>query len=255
MFSGGCLGRAITGRSTRRAGQRYASDTALHWHSDFNREGMRMRTSLQSLRTLATLRSLILGTLAISVFGTAIAQSPSPRSEAPTFKVGDRWKSEQRDRRTGLKESDWVRSITAVSATQIEGLENDGKLVMTPELAVIESPTVIISGEAKALSFPLEVGKKWDYKYSFRNKVSGVTARWQLESSVVAHEKVKVPAGEFDAFKIQARGFWNNESTGRNGRMQITHWYAPTARAIVKTEYEDGFNNWVREVTEFQLQP
>lgn len=214
-----------------------------------------MNTLITTSHSLDSAKKLVLGILLISVLGVASAQTPPPRSEAPIFKVGDRWKLEQKDRRTGVKESDLAREITAVSATQIEATENDGKLIMTPELAVIESPTVIITGEAKALSFPLELSKKWDYKYSFKNKVSGNAGRWQLDANVVAYEKVKVPAGEFDAFKIEYKGYWNNLTSTRNGRLQSTSWYAPSARAVVKTEFDDGFNSWVRELTELQLQP
>jgi hypothetical protein len=187
--------------------------------------------------------------------GSAIAQSAAIRAELPTIKVGDRWKYEQSDRRTGIRESELNQSVLSVSASQIEGIENEGRFVWTPEMNFVESPTLAITGEAKRLAFPLEVGKKWDYKYNFTNKVSGVKARWQLEATVVAYEKVKVPAGEYDAFRIEYSGFWNNDTSGRSGRLKVTSWFAPIARNIVKTEFEDGFNNWMRHLVECQVQP
>lgn len=214
-----------------------------------------MKVASRLASALVIVRFLAVGSMALLMFGTASAQTPPVKAEAPVLKVGDRWKLETKDRRTGVKEADWALAVVAVSATQIEMSENDGKLLMTPELNVIDSPRVSISGESKTLSFPLEVGKKWDYKYSFKSKVGGNSGRWQVEANVVAYEKVKVAAGEFDAFKIQAKGYWNNETTGRNGRLQQISWYSPAARAIVKTEYEDGFNNTIRELTEIQLQP
>jgi hypothetical protein len=183
------------------------------------------------------------------------AQDAAKRAEVPSIKVGDRWKYEQSDRRTGVKDAEFDRRVTAVTASQIEGTENDSKLLMTPELSVMESSTSVVSGEAKALSFPLEVGKKWAYKTSFVNKVSGNKGRWELEATVVAFENVKVPAGEFDAFKVAYKGFWNNDTTRRNGRLVLANWYAPATRSVVKTEYDDGFNNWVRQLVEFQIQP
>ena len=187
--------------------------------------------------------------------GTAIAQGGAPRAEAPTVKVGDRWKVEQTDRRTGAKESEFDRRVTSVSESRIEGTENDGKFGWTSELNGLESSTVTISGDAKTLSFPLEVGKKWEYKFSYVNKVNAGKGRQQLSAHVVAYEKVKVPAGEFDAFKIEYSGFWNNDTNGRSGRLKNTGWYAPAARSVVRFENDDGYNNWVRQLVEIQLQP
>jgi len=187
--------------------------------------------------------------------GTAIAQGGAPRAEAPTVKVGDRWKSEQTDRRTGAKESEFDRRVTAVTESRIEGTENDGRFVWTSELNALESSVSSISGDPKGLSFPLEVGKKWDYKFSYVNKLNAGKGRQQLSAHVVAYEKVKVPAGEFDAFKIEYTGFWNNDANNRSGRFKNTGWYAPAARSVVRFELDDGYNNWVRQLVEFQLQP
>lgn len=191
-----------------------------------------------------------------ALVGSVAAAQDAPKSaDVPTVKVGDRWKYDESDRRTGIKGTDVIRQVTAVTATQIEGTENNSKLVMTPELSIMESSISVFSGEAKTLSFPLEVGKKWAYKTSFSNKTNGNKGRWQLEATVVAIERIKVPAGEFDAFKVEYKGFWNNDTSGRNGRLVIANWYAPSARCVVKTEFDDGFNSWVRQLVEFQLQP
>ena len=186
---------------------------------------------------------------------TAVAQGGAPRAEAPAVKVGDRWKVEQTDRRTGAKESEFDRRVTAVTESRIEGVENDGKFIWTSELNGLESSTASISGDAKGLSFPLEIGKKWEYKFSFVNKLTAGKGRHQLSAHVVAYEKVKVPAGEFDAFKIEYAGFWNNDTNGRSGRLKNTAWYAPAARSVVKFELDDDYNKWVRQLVEIQLQP
>lgn len=200
-------------------------------------------------------RRLFVAVSIASLAAAAFAQSSAPRAELPTVKVGDRWKYDQNDRRTGVKENEWNRTVMAVSASQIEGTENDGKFVWTSDMNTVESSVAVITGDARFLKFPLEVGKKWDFKYNFVSKVGPGKGRWQLDAVIVAYEKVKVPAGEFDAFKIEYKGFWNNDNNGRNGRLTQTTWYAPAARAAVKVEFEDGFNNWVRQLVELQLQP
>lgn len=199
--------------------------------------------------------SSVFTTLIASTATLASAQATDIRVDAPTAKVGDQWKFETRDRRTGLKESETLRTVVNVSSSQVEGTENGGNFVATPDLNLLETPTVALSGEVKYLVFPLEVGKKWAFKYDLTNKVSGVKAQWQLDAAVVAYEKVKVQAGEFDAFKIEYKGYWNNRTTSRNGRVVLTSWYAPAARTVVKTEYDDTYSRNTRELVEVKLQP
>lgn len=185
----------------------------------------------------------------------ALAQTEAVRTEAPTVKVGDTWKFETRDRRTGLKESDSLRTVTSISASQIEGTDNDGKFVALPGMNYIETSTFVLSGDLKQLIFPMELGTKWDYKQKYTNKATSVVVRTQADVHVTAYEKIKVAAGDFDAFKIEHKGYWNNDSSRRNGRFTRISWYAPSAKSIVKTEYEDGFNNTVTELLELRLQP
>lgn len=209
-----------------------------------------------SALALRARRSVMLYALISTVTGTTLAQQTSVRAELPTVKVGDRWRYEQNDRRTNVKEAEFDRQVTSVTDSQIEGVENGSKLVMTHELNIVESSAVLlISGESKELSFPLALGSKWAYKFNYSNKVNANKGRWQLDAAVIGYEKVKVPAGEFDAFKIEHTGFWNNDSSGRNGRMKRTIWFSPATRSIVKVEHEDGYSYWVRSLVEYQLQP
>jgi hypothetical protein len=57
---------------------------------------------------------------------------------------------------------------------------------------------------------------------------------------VLAHETVRVVAGRFDAFKLEARGEFTGRSKGGpgilSGEFKSTYWYAPAAKAIVKSE-------------------
>lgn len=184
---------------------------------------------------------------------TALAQGES--AQAPIIKVGDQWKFEQSDRRSGVKEPVIIQRITSTSPTQIEGLENEERFVWTTELNIIESPTVIVAGEGKRLAFPLEAGKTWEFQYNFTNKAKAAKGRWKLDAKVVAYEKVKVPAGEFDAFKIEYTGFWHNDTKGKSGRLKMTNWYSPALRTIVRNEFEDGLNDSIRVLLEAQLQP
>lgn len=176
-------------------------------------------------------------------------------AELPSVKVGDQWRYEQADARTGAKQTDVDRRVTRVTASSIEGIENQGRLLMTPDLTVMESPSVLVSGEARMLCFPLAVGKSWFFNARFADKLDG--SRWfsQLEASVVGFEKVSVPAGEFEAFKVVYQGRLKNDATKTLGRQMVTHWYAPATRSVVKTEFDGGQERWVRQLVHFRLEP
>lgn len=181
----------------------------------------------------------------------AVAQ----RAERAEVKVGDRWRFEQRDQRTGVKEYETVRIVTAADASRIATTEGDATGSFTADWNPLDTPRGSNSESVKYLDFPLEIGKKWAFKTQWTNKITQSRGRSTFDVAVVAHERVKVPAGEFDAFKVEAKGFWNNDTSGRSGRVVLAYWFAPAARQVVKTTNDDGFNLWVNELMELQLQP
>ena len=62
------------------------------------------------------------------------------------------------------------------------------------------------------LSFPLTTGKKWEISYTemHPNKTNR-SEQWNSKYRVVGYESVEVPAGKFDAIKIEAEGHWTAE--------------------------------------------
>lgn len=200
-----------------------------------------------------TLRFAALALCAFAACAPAAAQAPS--GEMPTIKVGDSWKWVRSDRRTGIKEAETVRTVTAVTAERIEGTENEGYFVLTRELHQLESPEWARKGDPRFVDWPLAVGKKWSFKYVQEGKAPRYSVRWTYDAEVVGQEKVKVPAGEFDAFKIVYKGSWNNDTSRANGASSVTGWYSPAARASVKTEIQAGNTYSLTELVELKLQP
>lgn len=154
----------------------------------------------------------------------------------PSVSVGDQWQfvvyytqpSTQPNRA-------WV--VTSVSSGRIEGTENGEPLRLTDELNVLESP-LRKESNPRFLSFPLEVGKTWRYASDWVFKPKGSQGTLLTHVAVVAHEKVSVPAGTFEAFKLVAKGALGGSSPSNTfyaGDIVTTYWYAPAARAIVKS--------------------
>ena len=109
--------------------------------------------------------------------------------------------------------------------------------MLTSELNVLESPRNNNSNP-KALSFPLEIGKQWRFDSEWVFKVTGSKGSSTVDVQVVGHEKVSVPAGDFEAFKLMSKGNVRGLSAKNSvieAEVSATYWYAPAARAIVKS--------------------
>jgi len=89
-------------------------------------------------------------------------------------------------------------------------------------------------------------------------KDTGVKGQQKYSVAVLAYEKVRVHAGEFDAFKLEAKGSFSGMAyqgpvAGSSSR---TYWYAPAARAIVKQEINDVYRGqYGTELISYKLQP
>ncbi len=87
-----------------------------------------------------------------------------------------------------------------------------------------------------SLQFPLSVGKKYAVKQNWDNG-KGFT---EYKAEVQALERVRVEAGEFDAYRIKYVGFWTNtDGRSYSGRAEWTRWYAPSVKTTVKSEFFD----------------
>jgi hypothetical protein len=190
----------------------------------------------------------VAGLALVLLAGAALAQ----KAERPEVKAGDRWTFSVSEA-GATADRNWV--IKSVTPSRIEGTENGKPLALTPDLNEIESPRGKDS-DRRLLKFPLEIGKKWTFADDYTLLGSKRSARASIE--VVGYEKVRVPAGEFDAFKLVGKSSWINRKAVVAGDFDATYWYAPAARAIVK--YRSQSNETTRpanayELVKFRLQP
>ena len=89
----------------------------------------------------------------------------------------------------------------------------------------------------------LQLGKRWATRY--HDTKGG--AQWDvvLNYKVVRREKISVPAGEFDAFRLEGDG-WNVSQaplsseplwSAQRGRLTVRHWVVPGFNFALKTEF------------------
>jgi hypothetical protein len=109
---------------------------------------------------------------------------------------------------------------------------------------------------AGSFKFPMELGAR--HKYENLPWPNG-TGHSSGDCEVKAEEKVTVPAGNFDAVRIECSGYWNRVFGGTfTGRQVETIWYAPKISRMVKFQFTDYyssgggvFNKTLTELTEF----
>ncbi|SPJ16961.1 exported hypothetical protein [Burkholderiales bacterium] len=184
---------------------------------------------------------------------------PAQKADPPSVKVGDRWTFEARSIPNGAKSTRTV-VITSVGPSEIRGTENGRPLTLSIEMNGIDSPRGKHSDQ-RFLSFPLEVGKKWSFTddYVVNDTDSGtLQGHSQVSVQVAGYERVRVAAGEFDAFKLEANGDWKSPQAPPpgTGQSHTTYWYAPAARIVVKSESQVTYmGTTITELVELQLQP
>ena len=193
------------------------------------------------------------------VLALAVLASPvmAQKADRPIIKTGDRWQFVQYYGIPSTEPNrDWV--VTSVTPSGIEGSENGELLMLTLELNVLESPRNKNSNP-KALSFPLEIGKRWSYANEWVFKVTGSRGSAMIDVAVAGYEKVSVPAGEFDAFKLTSKESIHGISTKNSvieGEVTTTYWYAPAARAVVKSVSRNPYIGTTNvELVKFHLKP
>ena len=173
--------------------------------------------------------------LAVTVL-MACAAAGAQVAERPDVRAGDQWRfAVYYAVPTTVPNRVWV--IRSVSADAIVGTENDAPLRLTRDLNPRDSPLLTQEG-TELLRFPLRVGQQWTHVAHVRFKDNGSQARVETQVRVEAWERVRVTAGEFDAFRLGAKGTIHGTSYGGSGQLRgessSVYWYAPAARAIVK---------------------
>lgn len=120
-----------------------------------------------------------------------------------------------------------------------------------------------------AYVFPLEVGKTWKIESAMIDRASSRKITMKVYGKVIGWERVKVPAGEFDALKIRRDVYMDDREWWRDGtRVREFDWYAPEVKRFVKhedySEYRDRTRSrfsivrgdWNRiELVSYQIEP
>ncbi len=173
----------------------------------------------------------------------AAAGAGAQSVDAPDVHVGDRWSWQHTNGLANERDFTAIEDVIDVSDAEIKsrerikGKQNGAIAVFTREWNPVDVASARYDPFLRELSFPLQVGKKWDAsadKMLFSNAKHG---KFSLKGEVAALEKVTVPAGTFDAYKIVLHiDAIATDEDANIGNTLETIWYAPSVRRYVKFE-------------------
>jgi hypothetical protein len=180
----------------------------------------------------------------------AAAFAPGPekkiaRIDAPRLKTGDTWTYQVIDLLSGSVTRKYT--LTLESATQDRlrfgrGYLTDASLNLLQETK--DGKPVKWTPKRPNYDFPLEIGRTWA-TVAVRDS-SDLEAEHAFTFKVIRQERVIVPAGVFDTFRVEGSSKYKarKKKDGSTGEGVGVHryWYSPAVARFVAYEYEE--TNW-----------
>jgi hypothetical protein len=232
------------------------------------------------------MKRILLTLTACLMTGYAAAQPV----ETPAIRAGDHWvyRSTSEKGPTGSVSARQEIKVSRVTSSTIFYSNVMSTTQIPQELfsGLDWSRTRSINGKettiTKALSFPLEPGKAWDLSYEEENPGGNyLKQRRTFKFIVVGNEVIEVPAGKFNAIKIEAEGHWhalvaagestmsasNSSEKGSSthtqtkqmpkrettGRLYKVFWYVPEIKRWAKS-VEENYSSTGRRNERFTME-
>jgi hypothetical protein len=205
-----------------------------------------------------TSHGAILGILLVAaVVGAATGSNVSAQTAMPVLKSGESWTYRELEAYGMRRElARWtmevvesgssgarltVRSSTDEAAAEVRFAE-PGQLtagILSRQVAPgrIDPPLLL-------RPYPLTEGRRWEQEVSRLEPTSGAQRRVHLSGRVVGWEKVRVPAGEFDALKIERVLYLGDAGRFRTQTRRVEEeWYVPSLKAPIRLRIWEEAND------------
>jgi hypothetical protein len=178
----------------------------------------------------------------------------------PDIHLADRWSWQHTNGLANERDFTQIEDVIEVSESEIrtrvriKGKPSNGIATYTREWNPIDISSAQYSPYLKDFAFPLEVGKKWDGTADKMLFSNGKHGKFHLKGEVVAFEKITVPAGTFDAYKINVvLDATGTDEDANIGNTVESFWYAPSVKQCVKREYTFKRDGRVRSKDIYEL--
>jgi hypothetical protein len=202
-----------------------------------------------------------LGIFAATILAlVAVNGFTAQNTDIPDVHVGDRWSWQHTNGLANEKDMTIIEDVVELSANEIrtrvriKGRSGSGIATYTREWNPIDEGSAQYTPHLKELAFPLDTGKKWDGSADKMMFSNGKHGKFFLKGEVVAFEKVTVPAGTIDAYKINVvLEATTTDENANIGNTVISYWYAPSVKRYVKREITFSRDGRVRSKDIYEL--
>jgi hypothetical protein len=179
---------------------------------------------------------------------TPLPQNPpaglAPRVAAPVMTAGVSWTYRAHDGYTKLDRGTYRATLVAAEPRMLTVEVSHGSAAQTHRYTQdwnwIEKPMTNLQNfrfepPFPALPFPLEAGKQWRARVKATDPATGRVNTVLIHGDVLGWERVRVPAGEFDAIKVRRIVYAGNAEFFRGEEHIFEYdWYAPALGQVVK---------------------
>jgi hypothetical protein len=193
--------------------------------------------------------------MAAAILGSACANvSPLPAGggppsvAAPDIRIGDRWTFEERNGYNQERTGSLQQEVVATTGPQLRvSVNNNGKSTTeayTRDWNWLSKNLKIAPGEQRfdfktafpAYMFPLQPDQGWFIDVAASN-AGGRSVPFKVRTKVLGWQRIRVPAGDFDALLIRREVWMGDEDMFRTGTEIVEYdWYAPKVNNVVRHE-------------------
>jgi len=206
--------------------------------------------------------SFLLSTLAAAQEKPTVIDKLQAPMAMPEYRIGERWVYQGTNLKTKQMTYKIEQVVESVNGERAVFRVTDlaGKITTMGYLVSAQSNLRpdLISGIFENVHFPLDVGTTWEHDLK-RHYVEGDIVQGEYKAKAVAWEEVTVPAGTFQAIRIEHEGMWRRPEKRTSGREKHTIWYSPEAKRNVRAidiDYDTSnqiYNHSETQLIEYEL--
>ena len=146
------------------------------------------------------------------------------------YSVGDEVVYAESDLAFGTRFADRVQRVTRVDEDADRVELNNGMYVWDTLGNIVKTEKGSNEPAAQTIPAELQIGRTWSSR--FRNSGPGFSNEIYVDFKVAARESVRVPAGEFDSFRLEGEGF-----TANGTHLSLRIWLVPGLNFQLKSEF------------------